>query len=212
AFHRRDGGDEEEGALVVVVVAGVGRAARRPKQAPVGSAADPVPVGARVHARADPHLLEIALPGRSRGGALARPSQDRLPVPRPLQSPAGFRLAHLLPGIAIVKNPFLRFSSLMRSRVLLLVLRADSGRGEDDDKIAVLLWPSASEWHKGLAILSEFLFYHLNLEQNFDVVAERFSGLQVVWGEATMIEAERLLLAVALKDPDNQRFALISDR
>ncbi|RWW08918.1 hypothetical protein GW17_00027623, partial [Ensete ventricosum] len=163
AFHRRDGGDEEEGALVVVV-AGVGRAARRPKQAPVGPAADPVPVGARVHARADPHLLEIALPGRPRGGALARPSQDRLPVPRPLQSPAGFRLAHLLPGIAIVKNPFLRFSSLMRSRVLLLVLRADSGRGE------------------------------------------------VVWGEATMIEAERLLLAVALKDPDNQRFALISDR
>ncbi|RRT74738.1 hypothetical protein BHM03_00019471 [Ensete ventricosum] len=37
-----------------------------------------------------------------------------------------------------------------------------------------------------------------------------FSG--VVWGEVTMIEAERLLIAAALKDPANRRFALISDR
>ncbi|CAL9115716.1 Core-2/I-Branching enzyme [Musa troglodytarum] len=37
------------------------------------------------------------------------------------------------------------------------------------------------------------------------------NSIRVVWGEATMIEAERLLLAVALKDPANQRFALISD-
>ena len=34
----------------------------------------------------------------------------------------------------------------------------------------------------------------------------------MVWGEATMIEAERLLFAAALKDPANRRFALISDR
>lgn len=40
-----------------------------------------------------------------------------------------------------------------------------------------------------------------------------FGGpVQVVWGESSMIEAERLLLATALEDPANQRFALISDR
>ncbi|XP_064939831.1 glycosyltransferase BC10 isoform X2 [Musa acuminata AAA Group] len=36
-------------------------------------------------------------------------------------------------------------------------------------------------------------------------------SIKVVWGEATMIEAERLLFAAALKDPANRRFALISD-
>nr|XP_024397750.1 uncharacterized protein LOC112292983 isoform X2 [Physcomitrium patens] len=34
---------------------------------------------------------------------------------------------------------------------------------------------------------------------------------QVVWGEATMIQAERLLLTEALKEPLNDRFLLISD-
>ncbi len=36
--------------------------------------------------------------------------------------------------------------------------------------------------------------------------------LQVGWGEATMIEAERLLLSAALQDPLNLRFLLLSDR
>lgn len=35
---------------------------------------------------------------------------------------------------------------------------------------------------------------------------------QVDWGEATMIEAERILLKHALEDPLNQRFAFVSDR
>lgn len=35
---------------------------------------------------------------------------------------------------------------------------------------------------------------------------------QVDWGEATMIEAERILLNHALEDPLNQRFAFVSDR
>lgn len=35
---------------------------------------------------------------------------------------------------------------------------------------------------------------------------------QVVWGEATMVEAERMLFAAALQDPANQRFVLLSDR
>lgn len=35
---------------------------------------------------------------------------------------------------------------------------------------------------------------------------------QVVWGESSMIEAERLLLEEALYDPANQIFVLLSDR
>ncbi|KAK8958865.1 hypothetical protein KSP40_PGU003365 [Platanthera guangdongensis] len=37
-------------------------------------------------------------------------------------------------------------------------------------------------------------------------------SVQVIWGESSMIEAERLLLSVALDDPANQRFVLLSDR
>lgn len=36
--------------------------------------------------------------------------------------------------------------------------------------------------------------------------------MQVVWGGISMIDAERRLLANALKDPDNQHFVLLSDR
>jgi hypothetical protein len=38
------------------------------------------------------------------------------------------------------------------------------------------------------------------------------NSVQVEWGEASMVEAERLLLAEALQDPLNQRFILLSDR
>ncbi|CAO1945640.1 unnamed protein product [Urochloa humidicola] len=36
-------------------------------------------------------------------------------------------------------------------------------------------------------------------------------SVKVVWGEATMVEAERMLFAAALQDPANQRFVLLSD-
>ncbi|GFZ06344.1 core-2/I-branching beta-1,6-N-acetylglucosaminyltransferase family protein [Actinidia rufa] len=37
------------------------------------------------------------------------------------------------------------------------------------------------------------------------------SFFEVGWGEASMIQAERLLLEAALEDPANQRFVLLSD-
>lgn len=37
------------------------------------------------------------------------------------------------------------------------------------------------------------------------------NSIQVLWGESSMIQAERLLLAAALEDPANQRFVLLSD-
>ncbi|KAG2395685.1 uncharacterized protein HKW66_Vig0069390 [Vigna angularis] len=38
------------------------------------------------------------------------------------------------------------------------------------------------------------------------------NSIQVLWGESSMIQAERLLLEAALEDPSNQRFVLLSDR
>ena len=35
---------------------------------------------------------------------------------------------------------------------------------------------------------------------------------QVEWGEASMIQAERVLLENALMDPSNERFVFLSDR
>lgn len=37
------------------------------------------------------------------------------------------------------------------------------------------------------------------------------NSIQVLWGESSMIQAERLLLSAALEDPANQRFVLLSD-
>ncbi|KAJ4976020.1 hypothetical protein NE237_001126 [Protea cynaroides] len=37
------------------------------------------------------------------------------------------------------------------------------------------------------------------------------ASVKVMWGESSMIEAERLLLGTALRDPANQRFILLSD-
>ncbi|XP_064999446.1 glycosyltransferase BC10-like isoform X1 [Musa acuminata AAA Group] len=56
-----------------------------------------------------------------------------------------------------------------------------------------------------------FVFDRTTTRSPFFFGRQLQNGIRVVWGEATMIEAERLLLAVALKDPANQRFALISD-
>lgn len=39
-----------------------------------------------------------------------------------------------------------------------------------------------------------------------------FFHLQVVWGRISMVDAERRLLANALRDPSNQQFVLLSDR
>ena len=36
--------------------------------------------------------------------------------------------------------------------------------------------------------------------------------VQVVWGRISMVDAERRLLANALRDPANQQFVLLSER
>lgn len=57
-------------------------------------------------------------------------------------------------------------------------------------------------------LLLDFLFFFLNVLGSILWP----SNVQVLWGDSTMIEAERLLFGAALADPANQRFVLLSDR
>ncbi|WJX22869.1 hypothetical protein P8452_12136 [Trifolium repens] len=50
-----------------------------------------------------------------------------------------------------------------------------------------------------------------NSRSHFFYGRQLSNSIQVLWGESSMIQAERLLLSAALEDPANQRFVLLSD-
>ncbi|KAF9608006.1 hypothetical protein IFM89_004887 [Coptis chinensis] len=56
-----------------------------------------------------------------------------------------------------------------------------------------------------------FVFNELTTKSSFFYGRQLSESVRVVWGESSMIEAERLLLGEALQDPANQRFVLLSD-
>uniref|UniRef100_A0A2N9GUS1 Uncharacterized protein n=1 Tax=Fagus sylvatica TaxID=28930 RepID=A0A2N9GUS1_FAGSY len=56
-----------------------------------------------------------------------------------------------------------------------------------------------------------FVFDETTTSSAFFYGRQLNNTIQVVWGESSMIEAERLLLEKALDDPANQRFVLLSD-
>ncbi|CAI9756628.1 unnamed protein product [Fraxinus pennsylvanica] len=56
-----------------------------------------------------------------------------------------------------------------------------------------------------------FVFDESTTRSSFFHNRQLKNSIKVVWGEASMIEAERLLLDAALEDPANQRFVLLSD-
>ncbi|XP_020222044.1 glycosyltransferase BC10 [Cajanus cajan] len=56
-----------------------------------------------------------------------------------------------------------------------------------------------------------FVFHESTTKSHFFYGRQITNSIQVLWGESSMIQAERLLLAAALEDPANQRFVLLSD-
>ncbi|XP_029122388.1 glycosyltransferase BC10 isoform X2 [Elaeis guineensis] len=72
---------------------------------------------------------------------------------------------------------------------------------------------NADEENYSIYIHSEpgFVFDESTTRSPFLYGRQLKNSVKVVWGESSMIQAERLLLATALDDPANQRFALISD-
>ncbi|KAI4295951.1 hypothetical protein L6164_035944 [Bauhinia variegata] len=56
-----------------------------------------------------------------------------------------------------------------------------------------------------------FVFDETTTRSHFFYGRQLSNSIQVLWGESSMIEAEKLLLEAALEDPANQRFVLLSD-
>lgn len=56
-----------------------------------------------------------------------------------------------------------------------------------------------------------FVFDESTTRSQFFYGRQISNSIQVLWGESSMIQAERLLLEAALEDPANQRFVLLSD-
>uniref|UniRef100_A0A1S4CMG8 Core-2/I-branching beta-1,6-N-acetylglucosaminyltransferase family protein n=2 Tax=Nicotiana TaxID=4085 RepID=A0A1S4CMG8_TOBAC len=56
-----------------------------------------------------------------------------------------------------------------------------------------------------------FVFNESTTRPSFFHDRQLNNSIKVAWGEASMIEAERLLLEEALKDPANRRFVLLSE-
>lgn len=56
-----------------------------------------------------------------------------------------------------------------------------------------------------------FVYNEMTTACTFCYGRQLSDSIQVLWGEASMIEAERILLRKALEDPANQRFILVSD-
>lgn len=56
-----------------------------------------------------------------------------------------------------------------------------------------------------------FLLDESTTRSHFFYGRQLSNSIQVLWGESSMIQAERLLLSAALEDPANQRFVLLSD-
>ncbi|KAL6546799.1 hypothetical protein OROMI_022520 [Orobanche minor] len=56
-----------------------------------------------------------------------------------------------------------------------------------------------------------FVFDESNTRSAFFLNRQLNNSIKVAWGEASMIEAERVLFEEALQDPANQRFILLSD-
>ncbi|CAL9042473.1 unnamed protein product [Musa banksii] len=106
---------------------------------------------------------------------------------------------------ALVEVPFsgtpkIAFLFLARSNLPLDFLWHAFFQNAEEDKYSIYIHSEPG-----------FVFDRTTTRSPFFFGRQIQDSIKVVWGEATMIEAERLLFAAALKDPANRRFALISD-
>lgn len=61
-------------------------------------------------------------------------------------------------------------------------------------------------------LMTTSTFFSLSYTSYGPAIFSKCLFLQVDWGEASMIQAERILLQHALMDPLNERFVFLSDR
>lgn len=108
-------------------------------------------------------------------------------------------LASIRPHQLMIQRPKIAFLFIARNRLPLDMLwDAFFQGGESKFSIYVHSRPG-------------FLFNKITTRSSYFLNRQVNDSIQVDWGEATMIEAERILLKHALEDPLNQRFAFVSD-
>ncbi|KAJ8761237.1 hypothetical protein K2173_001293 [Erythroxylum novogranatense] len=122
-------------------------------------------------------------------------SQSNLSSPDSF-SPARSRLSR----VAFEGLPKIAFLFLVRGNLPLDFLWGSFFENADVSKFSIYIHSTPG-----------FEFDESTTRSHFFYGRQLKNSIQVTWGESSMIEAERLLLAAALEDPANQRFVLLSD-
>uniref|UniRef100_M0ZIC8 BC10 protein n=1 Tax=Solanum tuberosum TaxID=4113 RepID=M0ZIC8_SOLTU len=99
-----------------------------------------------------------------------------------------------------VQNPKIAFLFIARNRLPLDIVWDAFFQGDKENKFSILVHSRPGFLLNKVTTRSA---YFLNRQMN--------DSIQVDWGEATMIQAERILLQHALMDPLNERFVFLSD-
>ncbi|KAL8138096.1 hypothetical protein V2J09_004097 [Rumex salicifolius] len=107
--------------------------------------------------------------------------------------------------LSILPNPFLQkpkiaFLFIARNRLPLDFVWDSFFRAEKENKFSIYVHSRPG-----------FLFSTSTTKSVYFLNRQVNNSIEVVWGEASMIQAERILLENALTDPSNERFVFLSD-
>lgn len=100
-----------------------------------------------------------------------------------------------------LQNPKIAFLFIARNRLPLDIVWDAFFQGDKENRFSILVHSRPGFLLNKVTTRSA---YFLNRQMN--------DSIQVDWGEASMIQAERILLQHALMDPLNERFVFLSDR
>ncbi|KAM5580585.1 glycosyltransferase BC10-like [Rosa sericea] len=114
--------------------------------------------------------------------------------------PTSRRRSHAFIDIQFVGPPKVAFLFLVRRDLPLDFLWGTFFKNGDAAKFSIYVHSEPG-----------FVFDESTTRSAFFFGRQLNNSIQVVWGESSMIEAERLLFEEALYDPANQRFVLLSD-
>ncbi|KAF5199931.1 Glycosyltransferase bc10 [Thalictrum thalictroides] len=100
----------------------------------------------------------------------------------------------------LLQKPKIAFLFIARNRLPLDVVWDAFFKGDKEQRFSIFIHSRPG-----------FIFNKATTRSAYFYDRQISDSIQVDWGEATMILAERILLKNALEDSDNQRFAFVSD-
>ncbi|GAB4846721.1 Glycosyltransferase bc10 [Ancistrocladus abbreviatus] len=101
---------------------------------------------------------------------------------------------------SLVQQPKIAFLFIARNRLPLDFVWDAFFRADNENKFSIFVHSRPG-----------FLFNKATTKSSYFIDRQVNNSIQVDWGEATMIQAERILLENALIDPYNERFLFLSD-